>query len=65
MSRYIVSCHAYRLEHEHLINPLYDIELRNVEEVGAGKEKLSLYRTNKELVIQVYFEPNFTIEINT
>jgi hypothetical protein len=53
------------LEHEHLINPLYDIELRNVEEVGAGKEKLSLYRTNKELVIQVYFEPNFTIEINT
>lgn len=51
------------LEHEHLERPLYDIALKHVTAIRANKNKLSIYLSNEEKVIEISFEPNFIMDI--
>ncbi|KMY31474.1 hypothetical protein ACZ11_04350 [Lysinibacillus xylanilyticus] len=53
-----------RLDHKQLQNPLYDIEIHNVEEIRVENAKLLIIKQkNKEAVIEVKVTPNFMIDL--
>lgn len=53
-----------RLDHFQLQNPLYDIDIQNVEEIKVENSKLIVIKQqSKEPVIEVKFTPNFMIDL--
>ncbi|BCB02174.1 hypothetical protein [Bacillus sp. KH172YL63] len=54
-----------RLDHNQLQNPLYDIEIQNVEEIRVEKSKLIvLKQQSKEPVIELNITPNFMLDLS-
>ncbi len=53
-----------RLDHNQLQNPIYDIEIQNVEEIRVENAKLLVIKQqSKEPVIEIKVTPNFMIDL--
>ncbi|OYD07408.1 hypothetical protein [Paludifilum halophilum] len=50
------------LSHNKLMNPIFDISLKEVEKIKADSEKLVFTRNDKPTVM-MYVKPSFTLEI--
>jgi hypothetical protein len=54
-----------RLEHNGMERPIFEVELKNVQEIRADKEKLSFFRQeNNEPVFQVMILPSFMLDLS-
>ncbi|MCY7478755.1 hypothetical protein [Paenibacillus larvae] len=54
-----------RLEHKGLENPIFDVEIKNVKEIKADREKLVFFKQEKyEPAIQVIISPSFMLDFS-
>lgn len=54
-----------RLEHKGIDKPIFEVELKNVQEIRADKEKLSFFRQeSNEPVFQVMILPSFMLDLS-
>ncbi|MBD1372160.1 hypothetical protein IC620_07265 [Hazenella sp. IB182357] len=51
-----------RLEYQNLVNPIYDLQFKNVTRLKVDDEKLTIYQ-DEQAKVRVYFKPNFTLEL--
>ncbi|MDP4095828.1 hypothetical protein OIN60_03360 [Paenibacillus sp. P96] len=54
-----------RLEYKGKDRPIFEVELNNVQEIKADKEKLSFFRQDtNEPVFQIMILPSFMLDLN-
>lgn len=55
---------AIRLEHRELGIPIYDVEVKNVEEIRADNVKLLVIKQNQDQVAEIMLKPNFNLGLS-
>lgn len=54
-----------RLEYRGIVKPIFEVELKNVQEIRADKEKLSFFRQKgNEPVFQIIILPSFMLDLS-
>ncbi|GAC43357.1 hypothetical protein [Paenibacillus popilliae] len=55
---------SVRLEHKHLVNPIFDIGLDNISTIRCDEEKIELCRDEENPVLRIYMKPSVTLDID-
>lgn len=56
-----------RLEHDKLVNPIFDIEIKNIHKINCDHEKIEFYYridSSKDKIAKLYLKPSFELEVD-